>query len=201
MRASSRIVPPSGRELDRVGQQIDQDIGDLGRVGFESTHARLDIDGHRLSPQLEIGRELLDHALDDRPSSIELGVERLAEFPISDQLEHAFDRPGQPRGGGADPVDPLALHRRGGLALRHLPEVDHAQHHRQRRVELVAGDFDERAFDAGWPRQAWRWFPAARPADGSSRRSGRGARPPAAPRPQVSRGRTAWQDNGRRVPR
>ena len=32
-------------------------------------------------------------------------------------------------------------------ALRHLPEVDHPQHDRERRVELVAGDFDERTLD------------------------------------------------------
>jgi hypothetical protein len=41
----------------------------------------------------------------------------------------------------------LSLDRGGGLALRHLPEVDHSQHHGQGRIQLVADDFDERSFD------------------------------------------------------
>ncbi len=32
--------------------------------------------------------------------------------------------------------------------MRHLPEVDHPQHDGERRIELVADDLDERAFDA-----------------------------------------------------
>ena len=49
-----------GRELDRVGQQIDQDVGDLGRVDLDRAQVGIDIDGDRLLPQLEIGRELFD---------------------------------------------------------------------------------------------------------------------------------------------
>ena len=83
----------------------------------------------------------------------------MAEIAVPDQLEHPLDGPGQPAGRGADPIDPLALLGEALPALRHFPELDHAQHHRHRRVELVAGDLDERPLEPVGLDAAWRCSP------------------------------------------
>ena len=43
-----------GRELDRVGQQVDQHVGDLVRVHFDRTESGIDRDDHRLPAQLDV---------------------------------------------------------------------------------------------------------------------------------------------------
>ena len=114
----ARIVPPSGVNLTALARRLIRTSAILlGSTSIEPTFG-IDLDGDGLLPQLEVGRELVDDALGDRPQLDDLGVERLAEVAISDQLEHAVDGPRQPAGGGADAVDPLALDRarRSGLA-------------------------------------------------------------------------------------
>ena len=110
--------PAVGGELDRVDDQVREDVGDLGRVDLGRAQVGVDLERDLLVPAprgTAAGRRRpADQAARARPARVRaVGP----SWSALEQLEHPLDRRGQPLARAVDPVDPGPLGRRGGLAL------------------------------------------------------------------------------------
>ena len=91
LRASRRIVPPSGVNLMALASRLMSTSAILPGSSSIRPSVGPDQHGDGLPPQLKVGRQLFDDLAGDRLELRELGVERLAEVAVPHELEHSLD--------------------------------------------------------------------------------------------------------------
>ena len=87
--------------------------------------------------------QVLDHLKNQRLQVRLVQLQGVAEPVGPQQLEHPLHRAGQSPTGVLDAVDPGPFGRGGIRTLREPPQVRHALDHRDRRVQLMAGDLNK----------------------------------------------------------
>ena len=139
-----------GGELDGVGEQVGQDVGELRRVDLGAARGRGRARARRCCARsVEERRSSATTRRIRGSSAVGLEVERLAELVGPDELEHPLDGRGEPLARRAGSDRPSCRSTGGGVgAERDLPELGHAQDDGHRGVQLVAGDLDEGALEA-----------------------------------------------------
>ena len=138
--------PVVGRELDGIGQQVDEHRADL--VGVDLERAQV---GRHLDLEVELsGIHEWPDLIDDTPEQLdEIGraaLEGPAEVLGAEQRQHVGDQAGKLAAAGGDLAEDILLVV-GPVGIGQLEQLGQAHDQRDRRVELVAGDLDERRLE------------------------------------------------------
>ena len=116
--------------LVRVGDQVDDDLTELVRIGPEFGQARIQVQAHRHIIQPEGIRDQLRRLGDEAVEVARLILHR----PLAGEGEEVLDDPSAPLGRGLDLLRPLS---RMGLAGPSSKKAGLAEDHHQRIVELM----------------------------------------------------------------